>query len=99
MDVEYSEWDAFRTILYNGDLRNVKQIGIEIHTNEVHAQQHSSVSLLKQYYDILHGIERAGFLKWQTHANMAATYKSEITKKTRTCCYEMKYINIKVLTG
>merc|ERR1712226_186751 len=40
-----------------------------------------------------------GFLKWHTHANLAATYESKRTSKTRTCCYEMKWINSKLLTG
>ena len=99
MDVEYSEWEAFHAILDSGDLRNVKQVGIEIHTNEVHAKRHSSVPHFKSYYDVLRGIEQAGFLKWYVHANMGAPFKSSHTHTTRTCCYEMVWINIKLLDG
>ena len=100
LDVEYSEWEAFRTILYNGDLNNVRQLGIELHTDEVHAKRSSTVAQLAMYYDVLKGIEDAGFLKWHAHANMQATYASKkVPKKKRTCCYELKFVNIKVLLG
>ena len=101
LDIEYSEWPALEEMLFDNSIRNVKQIGIEIHTREVIRKDRSGnkFSTTKQqferYYKILKQLEDVGFRRWSVHNNQFGMYDSPRTGKRMTCCYEMSYINVK----
>jgi len=96
--VDYAEWSCLRQMVTDGSLRLVKQLIIEIHTSEVlTVGRPTSRQEFVNMYDMLAALERAGFRRYHCHYNPQGTYNSVRTGKTRTCCYELSYINIHFL--
>ena len=93
IDIEYYEWEALETALQDGSLRNVKQLGIEVHTDELFKRT-TSVENYNRFLTIFKNLRDAGFYKWFTHLNpWSIVAASSYTKKTVMCCYEFIYIN------
>ena len=93
IDIEYNEWDSFQAMFDENSLKNVKQFAFEIHTNELHNKQTSTVEHFVSYYKTLRKLELLGFRKWLHHSNPFGRYQSTRTGKQQTCCYELYYVN------
>ncbi|XP_046350287.1 uncharacterized protein LOC124131221 [Haliotis rufescens] len=100
-DIEYSEWKVIESMLADGSLKNVKQIGFEMHSRELF-----KVSLIDlptgaedfvRMYGILRKLEKHNFRKFNYRKNPFGEYKSLHTKKLRSCCYELHYVNLNLL--
>ena len=82
----------------DGSLKRVKQLIFEIHTSEVETvQRPSSKDDFVRMYESLVALERAGFRRYNYHYNTLGQYTSVRTGKTRSCCYELYYVNIRFL--
>lgn len=93
IDIEYYEWEALEAAIQDNSLRNVKQLGIEIHTDELFKRT-TSVENYKRFLTIFKNLRDAGFYKWYTHLNpLSIATTSNYTKKAVMCCYELIYIN------
>ncbi len=89
MDIEGSEWDSLTTIIADGLLDNVKQLGLESHVTNPH-----SVDSFSEKINTLKRLETLGFKKWYVHKNPACHKLSVIQEKVYiTRCFEMVYIN------
>ena len=98
IDIDYAEWTCLRQMLSDGALLRVKQLIVEIHTSEVSTvRRPTSRQEFVDMYQTLAALERAGFRRYHYHYNPLGTYTSVRTGKTRTCCYELNYINIHFL--
>jgi hypothetical protein len=98
IDIDYNEWACLRKLAEDGSLDGVKQLIFEIHTSEVETiRQPSSKEDFVSMYDSLVSLERAGFRKYKYHCNDFGRYTSVRTGKSRSCCYELFYINIRFL--
>jgi len=98
IDIDYAEWSCLPQMLSDGSLLRVKQLIIEIHTSEVSAvSRPSSREDFVNMYEKLAALELAGFRRYHFHYNPLGTYTSVRTGKTRTCCYELNYVNIHFL--
>ena len=99
IDIEYNEWSCFRTMLKEGVLRNIRQLVFEIHTSEIYTiKRPSSVQDFHDMAETLLEMERMGFRRFHYHYNPYGKYLSTRSGKQRTCCYELSYVNIKLLT-
>lgn len=93
IDIEYFEWEALEAALKDGSLGNVKQLGFEIHTDELFNRT-TSVANYERFLKIFKDLRDAGFYKWHAHLNpLSAVVASNITNKKVMCCYELIYIN------
>jgi len=98
IDIDYAEWSCLPQMLSDGSLQRVKQLIIEIHTSEVSSvSRPTSREDFVSMYEKLVSLELAGFRRYHFHYNPMGTYTSVRTGKTRTCCYELNYINIHFL--
>jgi hypothetical protein len=98
LDIEYNEWVCLQQMVTDGSLNNVKQLIFEIHTPEVETvQRPSSKQDFLDMYLTLAALEHIGFRKYHYHSNPLGHYTSVRTGKTRSCCYELYYINIHFL--
>ena len=98
VDIDYAEWSCLHQMLSDGSLLLVKQLIIEIHTAEVATVgRPTSRQDFVTMHDSLAALEAAGFRRYQVHYNPLGMYNSVRTGKTRTCCYELSYININFL--
>jgi hypothetical protein len=89
MDVEGSEWDSVANMCSTGVLDRVKQFGLEIHVG---------AKTFYKYYLILKQLEERGFRRWYWAMNFrASNIYVERPGVSRSCCYEMVYINTKYL--
>ena len=83
-DIEASEWKAIPNMVKTGVLRNVKQIGFEIHTHG-----HS----VTEVYDLLESLVQKGFRKWHYHFNPACSFTIKKVGLKSSKCIELYYIN------
>lgn len=99
IDIEYSEWESLRNMMSTRTLANVKQLIFELHTAEVERIHRTSTKEdFADMYAVLRGLELAGFRRFHYHYNPLGRYTSAQTGKTRTCCYELYYVNIRFLS-
>jgi len=95
MDIDYNEWSCIQTMVTDGSLDNVKQLIFEIHTKEVETvQRPTSKQDFLDMYESLLALEHVGFRRYNYHYNTLGQYTSIRTGKTRSCCYELYYVNI-----
>ena len=98
LDIEHNEWDCFHTMLKEGVLRHVKQLIFEMHTPEVYSVRRPSTKEdFIRMAAILRGLEEQGFRRYHFHYNPFGMYTSIRTGKSRTCCYELYYVNVNYL--
>ena len=98
IDIDYAEWTCFRAMLADGSLRGVKQLIFEIHTSEVQTVlRPTTAQEFYEMYGTLQALEHAGFRRYNVHVNPLGQYTSSRTGKTRSCCYELYYVNIHFL--
>ena len=98
IDIDYAEWSCLRQMLSDNSLLRVKQLIVEIHMSEVlTVGRPTSRQEFVEMHDTLTALERIGFRRYHYHYNPQGTYTSVRTGKTRTCCYELNYINIHFL--
>ena len=86
-DVEHAEWKAIPNMVKTGALRNVKQIGFEVHRPR------------GQTTEVFHLIElltKQGFRKWNYHFNPACTYTTNSSHIKTSQCIELYYLNMNV---
>ena len=97
IDIEYGEWNSFEGIFKEHSLKQIKQIGFEIHTHELAGGSATTVPLFVLYYNTLKRLEDAGFRRWHHHMNPLGMYNSRRTGRHLSCCYELYYINTRFL--
>ncbi|KAK3092764.1 hypothetical protein FSP39_006987 [Pinctada imbricata] len=100
-DVEFDEWRVLLNILQENALKNVKQIGFEIHTKEFfkfkknpRLETHSTQGDYLKMFRILKELEKANFRQFNYRLNPFGEFDSKTDKKKRSCCYELHYINM-----
>ena len=99
IDIEYWEWDSLETALKDGSLKNVKQLGIEFHRDELMYQKTSFRHYIK-YFNVFQGLRNAGFYKWFYRLNPLSMAMYSIDMGGRIdCCYEFVYLNLNFLNG
>ena len=89
MDVEGSEWESLEAMLEDGSLKNVNQLLIEIHA-------FNSVEQFPVRARTLRKLEQAGFRKFWSKINHYCRFIGKNGIRY-TLCYEMSYINLRVL--
>ncbi|KAK7482162.1 hypothetical protein BaRGS_00026627 [Batillaria attramentaria] len=99
IDIEYSEWEVLKSIYRENALRNVQQLGFEMHSRELFRVSQIDMPTTKEdfvrMYDILRPLEeKFNFRKFNYRRNPFGNYKSNITGKSRSCCYELHYLNM-----
>jgi len=98
IDIDYAEWSCLRRMLTDHSLQHVKQLIVEIHTSELSmVGRPTSREEFIDMYRTLAALERIGFRRYHYHYNPSGIYTSIRTGKTRTCCYELYYVNINFL--
>jgi len=90
MDVEGSEWASMKTMLKSNIFSRVKQFGLEIHCGRTSNQ-------LYEYFTVLHQLEEQGFRRWYWSMNFRGKNIYMAPTGSRSCCYEMVYINVNFL--
>lgn len=99
MDIEYSEWDVLKSIYKENSLHNVQQLGFEMHSRELFRVSKIDMPTTKEdfvrMYKLLRPLEeKFNFRKFNYRRNPFGDYKSNITGKSRSCCYELHYLNM-----
>ena len=85
MDIEGSEWRSIPDMAQNGLLKNIKQIGFEIHRfYEGTTHMYNLIRILHQH----------GFRKWKTNFNQHCAYIQKNTKEITSRCIEMYLLNM-----
>ena len=98
IDIDYNEWDALRNVIRDGSLRRVRQLVLEVHTPEIHVINRPSIADdFIDMYNILLELEKIGFRRYHHHVNPTGIYTSLRSGKSRSCCYDLSYINIRYL--
>ena len=97
IDVEYTEWAVLKQTFTDGSLRYVKQLGFEMHTKRLLTTKQQSPGDEKtdfiHMYETLRQVEIQGFKKFNYRKNPFGNYISNHTRKERSCCYDLHYIN------
>lgn len=98
-DIEYDEWSVLMALQEEGSLWNVKQIGFEIHTNELFRTAKSPLrATTKQdyiyMYQILQNLERMNFRQFNYRMNPFGMFNSNVTGLSRSCCYDIHFMNM-----
>ena len=99
IDIEYSEWEVLKAIYQEKSLENVQQIGFEMHSRELFRVSKIDMPTKKKdfvkMYELLRPLEEEfNFRKFNFRRNPFGNYKSNITGKSRSCCYELHYLNM-----
>lgn len=96
-DIEFKEWDVILNLIGENVLQNVKQIGFEVHLLEPPLTLDGDQSLTRDDFVekllVLKSLYEAGFRKFNYRLNPFCVYKSVVTKKFRSKCYELHLIN------
>ncbi|KAL4216675.1 hypothetical protein ACF0H5_024398 [Mactra antiquata] len=97
-DIEYKEWDVIPNLIQDNVLSNVKQIGFEFHLQvpplTVDWDQGVSEMDFIEKLKILDSLYEVGFRKFNYRLNPFCMYKSVVTEKSRSKCYEMHFVNL-----
>ncbi|XP_059153097.1 probable methyltransferase-like protein 24 isoform X2 [Physella acuta] len=110
MDIEFSEWEVLRQAVRDNSLKYVKQLAFEIHTPEMYrifklkknpppprTQQNDKSDFLRMF-DTLKALEELGFKKFNYRLNPFGEYTSVYSRKVRSCCYDLHFINVNFLS-
>ena len=105
-DIEYMEWRVLENLLKEKSFKNVKQIGFEIHTNEFyqHLKKETNVkfnSAKEDYlymFSVIRKLEDHNFKQFNYRLNPFGEFDSPITRKKRSCCYELHFLNMNFVT-
>jgi len=87
MDVEGAEWNSLKSMTQSDVLSRVKQLGLEIHVQ-------ADAAMLYEYWTVLNGLEKRGFRRWYWAMNFRGHNIYMVKTGSRSCCYEMVYINV-----
>ena len=84
MDIEGSEWRSIPDMAQKGLLKNIKQIGFEIHRfyDGTHV------------YNLIRILHLHGFRKWKINFNQLCVYIEKRTKQTTSRCIEIYFLNL-----
>ncbi len=93
VDVEFSEWSAFRTALLDGTFNKVNQLAIEIHFWK--RSKEPEAKMVDGWNQVMEGLHAAGFRMWYRHTNPMSTSENFDLGFNIPCCYEMAYVKIK----
>ncbi|XP_033736135.1 uncharacterized protein LOC117324398 isoform X1 [Pecten maximus] len=98
-DIEFNEWAVLVALQEEGALWNVKQIGFEIHTRELFRQkEHPYRKTNKEdyirMYKILRTLDRMNFKQFNFRMNPFGMFKSKVTNVSRSCCYDIHFMNM-----
>ncbi len=94
-DIELSEWTSLESMLSDGVLTRVKQLGMEIHTSTIAMYKQEPTAFEYRYYlTILEKLHAAGFRQWYIHRN---PYCKKFVPDELYDCFEMVFININFL--
>lgn len=104
IDIEYSEWEVLKSIYQEMSLHNVRQFGFEMHSRELFHASKIDMPTTKedfvQMYNLLSPLEdKFNFRKFNYRRNPLGEYKSNITGKLRSCCYDLHYLNMNFVTS
>lgn len=104
IDIEGDEWDSLHAAFIQNALKNVKQLALEVHTDELvpsfeaasgrTSGKPTSPGRYKKFVKVMEALERAHFFKWRSQPNPTSSFRSPNTSKKRTCCYDLNYINL-----
>ena len=98
-DIEYEEWYALQTMVIDGALKNVKQVGFEMHMKHPQDTRPGDLEVKKEdflrMYEVLKLLEGMNFKKFNYRLNPFCNYASNITKLVRSRCYELHYMNMR----
>lgn len=98
-DIEYEEWYALQTMVIDGALKNVKQMGFEMHMKHPQDTRPGDLEVKKEdflrMYELLKLLEGMNFKKFNYRLNPFCNYASNITKLVRSRCYELHYMNMR----
>ncbi|XP_052058269.1 probable methyltransferase-like protein 24 [Mytilus californianus] len=105
-DIEYMEWAVLENLLREKSFKNVKQIGFEIHTNEFYqhfkklkdVKFNSGKDDFLYMYHTIKKLEDYNFRQFNYRLNPFGEYGSPITRKKRSCCYELHFLNMNFVT-
>lgn len=93
IDIEYSEWASLDSMIHDGSLVNVKQLQLEIHTEEVHKER-STTAHFVYYWRLLRNLHKLGFRLWGCHDNPYGPFMKHVLPERKiSCCYELYFIN------
>lgn len=80
-------------------LKNVKQLGFELHMKHPQETRPADLEVTKEdfirMYDVLELLEGMNFKKFNYRLNPFCNYASNITKRIRSRCYELHYMNMR----
>lgn len=104
--MEYTEWKILRNIVKDNSLNNVKQVGFEIHTPEflhkfkkIATPKHATVHDYLEMVNLLKGLEKKNFRKFNHRRNPFCEYNVPSGAKTYSSCYELHYVNMNFVTS
>ena len=105
-DVEYTEWKILKNMLSDNSLDNVKQMGFEMHTPEFlgkfqnkNTPTHATVNDYIKMVDLLKGLEKKNFRKFNHRRNPFCEYKATYAEKIFYSCYELHYVNMNFVSS
>ena len=97
MDIEHSEWGAFRTILKDNTLAQVKQLVFETHVRNKQKGAEEMIIVYREYINVIREIRNQGFAMWDTHVNPACMFNSTFSAETYSRCNELSFLNMNYL--
>ena len=86
-DIESSEWSVLPDLFKSKVLRNVKQIGFEIHIRRKQTEK-----INKLWYPLLRELADHGFKRWTFHENGQTVEQGESVVRMSNCI-ELYYVN------
>ena len=91
-DIELSEWTALKTMILDGSISHVKQLGFELHAHKA-----NSTLMYYTYWNVVTSLEMAGFQIWNSFFNIfIRCHHSKLSKQVCNLL-NMHYINIRYL--
>ena len=86
-------------MVIDGALKNVKQLGFEMHMKHPQEAKGADLQVKKddflRMYEILKLLEGVNFKKFNYRLNPFCNYASNLTKLVRSRCYELHYMNMR----
>jgi hypothetical protein len=92
IDIESSEWIVLPQIIESGMLQNVRQLGVEIHLNNL-----MEIDELRKSAKILRSIEKMGMIRFDSKKNPWFVGKLEKYASGVSLGYEIAWYNSKLL--
>ena len=98
-DIEFKEWKAIQNMALDSALDNVKQLGFELHFKHPQDAKGADLQITKddflRMYENLKILEDMNFKKFNYRLNPFCNYASNFTKRIRSRCYELHYMNMR----